>query len=56
MDLYNEQRTLVHSGPLARKNRTNDASDWHVWNDVELQLLDNYGRLPAMLPYQFLAR
>ncbi|KAF8575974.1 hypothetical protein K439DRAFT_1419330 [Ramaria rubella] len=37
MDLYNENRTLVHSGPLARRQET-----WNGWTDLEVGLLDNY--------------
>jgi RHO1 GDP-GTP exchange protein 1/2 len=40
MDLYDEKRTLVHSGVLARRQRSE--TDWHGWNDYFIALLDNY--------------
>ncbi|KAF8507665.1 hypothetical protein JB92DRAFT_2832700 [Gautieria morchelliformis] len=40
MDLYNENRTLIYSGPLARKQRS---EHWGGWTDLEVGLLDNYG-------------
>lgn len=39
MDLYNETRSLVHIGQLARKQR---ADNWSRWLDLEVALLDNY--------------
>lgn len=40
MDLYNENRTLINSGPLARRQRS---ENWSGWTDLEVGLLDNYG-------------
>ena len=40
MDLYHEDRTLVHSGTLARRQR--NETDWHGWNDIFVALLNNY--------------
>ena len=40
MDLYDDSRTLVYSGPLARKQRSE--MDWHGWNDYFVALLDNF--------------
>jgi hypothetical protein len=43
MDLYDEKRTLVHAGALARRS-----SDWSGWADHFVALLDNYrAYLPA---------
>ncbi|GJJ08649.1 hypothetical protein Clacol_002868 [Clathrus columnatus] len=39
MDLYNETRSLVYTGELARKQR---ADNWSKWMDLEVALLDNY--------------
>ena len=39
MDLYNESRTLVHSGTLARRIRSEMG---HTWSDLHVALLDNY--------------
>lgn len=41
MDLYNESRTLVHSGTLARRARGDVG---HSWVDLHVALLDNYGQ------------
>lgn len=38
MDLYDDSRTLIHSGPVAR--RVGDS--WHNWNDLLFALFDNY--------------
>ena len=40
MDLYDESRTLVHFGPLARRQRSD--ADWYGWADLMVALLDNY--------------
>lgn len=40
MDLYDDSRTLIHSGTLARRQRSE--IDWHGWNDYVVALLDNY--------------
>ena len=40
MDLYDDSRTLVYSGPLARRQRSE--TDWHGWNDYFVALLDNF--------------
>lgn len=40
MDLYDESRTLVHSGPLSRRQRSE--LDWYGWIDLTVALLDNY--------------
>jgi hypothetical protein len=37
MDLYDEKRTLVHAGVLARRDR-----DWCGWTEHFVALLDNY--------------
>ncbi|KAF5377347.1 hypothetical protein D9757_007993 [Collybiopsis confluens] len=46
MDLYDKGRTLVHSGPLSRRNRLEGsvASSWSSsgWTDLSAALLDNY--------------
>ena len=39
MDLYNESRTLVYSGTLARRMRSDVG---HAWVDLHVALLDNY--------------
>ena len=39
MDLYNESRTLVYSGTLARRMRSDVG---HTWVDLHVALLDNY--------------
>jgi len=39
MDLYNESRTLVYSGTLARRIRSDVG---HAWVDLHVALLDNY--------------
>jgi len=39
MDLYNESRTLVHSGTLGRRMRSEMG---HTWVDLYVALLDNY--------------
>ncbi|KZO91124.1 hypothetical protein CALVIDRAFT_531027 [Calocera viscosa TUFC12733] len=40
MDLYDEKRTLVHSGVLGRRRKTE--LNTHVWVDLYVGLLDNY--------------
>jgi RHO1 GDP-GTP exchange protein 1/2 len=45
MDLYDEARTLVYSGPLARRQRTE--LDWHGWHDLHVALLDNHRKFHA---------
>lgn len=40
MDLYDESRTLIHSGELARRQRSE--IDWHGWNDYFVALMDNF--------------
>ncbi|KDQ59244.1 hypothetical protein JAAARDRAFT_192767 [Jaapia argillacea MUCL 33604] len=40
MDLYEESRTLVYEGELARRQRSE--TDWHGWNDLYVALLDNH--------------
>lgn len=42
MDLYDENRTLNRSGPVARRQRSDH---WSGWTDLEVGLLDNYGNL-----------
>jgi hypothetical protein len=43
LDLYDDSRTLIHSGPLARlKSDTR-----HSWSDVFGALLDNYCTQPG---------
>ncbi|KAI0040258.1 hypothetical protein FA95DRAFT_1611936 [Auriscalpium vulgare] len=39
MDLYDDSRTLMHSGTLSRKQRSDS---WHAWTDLMGALLDNY--------------
>jgi hypothetical protein len=39
LDLYDESRTLVYSGPVSRRDRSE--IDWHGWNDMVAALLDN---------------
>ncbi|KAF9648739.1 hypothetical protein BDM02DRAFT_3155589 [Thelephora ganbajun] len=39
MDLYNESRSLVYSGTLARRMRSDMG---HTWVDLHVALLDNY--------------
>ena len=39
MDLYDDSRTLIYSGPLARKSRSDN---WHSWSELLVALLDNY--------------
>lgn len=39
MDLYNESRTLVYSGTLARRIKSDMG---HTWSDLHVALLDNY--------------
>ncbi|KAG1722954.1 uncharacterized protein EDB91DRAFT_1240160 [Suillus paluster] len=40
LDWYDESRSLVYSGPLARRSKSE--MDWHPWNDLFVALLDNY--------------
>jgi hypothetical protein len=40
MDLYDESRTLIHSGFLARRQRSE--TDWSGWHDYFVALLDNF--------------
>lgn len=40
MDLYDDSRTVVYSGALARRQRSE--TDWHGWNDYFIALLDNF--------------
>jgi hypothetical protein len=40
MDLYDEKRTVVHAGTLARRQRSE--TDWRGWNDYYVAILDNY--------------
>lgn len=40
LDWYNESRSLVYSGPVARKSKSE--MDWHPWTDLFVALLDNY--------------
>ncbi|KAG0706814.1 hypothetical protein DFH29DRAFT_900165 [Suillus ampliporus] len=40
LDWYNESRSLVYSGPLARRSKFE--MGWHSWNDLFVALLDNY--------------
>lgn len=41
MDLYDESRTLVYSGPISRRSRTE--SGWsESWSDETASLVDNY--------------
>lgn len=40
MDLYNEHRTMIHSGPIARKDK-NEAG-LPSWTDYTAVLLDHY--------------
>ena len=47
MDLYDDSRTLVYMGPLARRQRSE--LDWHGWNDYTVALLDNYCESPIFL-------
>ncbi|KIK63091.1 hypothetical protein GYMLUDRAFT_163599 [Collybiopsis luxurians FD-317 M1] len=46
MDLYDKGRTLVYSGPLSRRNRSEGSvtSSWSGsgWTDLSAALLDNY--------------
>lgn len=41
LDLYDESRTLVHSGPLARRY-TSRTEVTYTWVDLHVALLDNY--------------
>lgn len=40
LDWYNESRSLVYSGPVARRSKSE--MDWHPWTDLFVALLDNY--------------
>ncbi|KAG2157870.1 uncharacterized protein EDB93DRAFT_730686 [Suillus bovinus] len=40
LDWYNESRSLVYSGPVARRSKSE--MDWHPWTDLFVVLLDNY--------------
>ncbi|KIM84853.1 hypothetical protein PILCRDRAFT_817654 [Piloderma croceum F 1598] len=40
MNVYEESRTLVYSGSLTRRQRSE--TDWHGWNDYFVALLDNF--------------
>ncbi|EGN99254.1 hypothetical protein SERLA73DRAFT_168758 [Serpula lacrymans var. lacrymans S7.3] len=40
IDRYDESRSLVYSGPLARRSKSE--MDWHGWNDLLVVLFDNY--------------
>ncbi|KAL9714072.1 hypothetical protein Ac2012v2_002380 [Leucoagaricus gongylophorus] len=40
LDLYDQSRTLVHSGPVTRRIRSE--SGFHEWDDLVASLLDNY--------------
>lgn len=40
LDWYAESRSLVYSGPVARRSKSE--MDWHPWNDLFVALLDNY--------------
>lgn len=42
LDLYDDNRTLIHSGPLARRYKTDQ------WADLHVALLDNYRRSAFM--------
>lgn len=40
MDLYDDKRTLVYAGPLARRD-----SEWGGWTDHYVALLDNFCKI-----------
>jgi hypothetical protein len=40
LDWYSESRSLVYSGPVARRSKSE--MDWHPWSDLFVALLDNY--------------
>jgi hypothetical protein len=40
MDLYDESRTLIQIGTLARRQRSE--TDWSGWFDLTVALLDHY--------------
>ncbi|KAG6328251.1 hypothetical protein ID866_10838 [Astraeus odoratus] len=40
LDWYNDTRSLVHAGMLARRSRSE--MDWNPWFDLYVALLDNY--------------
>jgi hypothetical protein len=45
MDLYDKGRTLVYSGPLARRNRSDNSMTGSFssgWTDLSAALLDNF--------------
>lgn len=47
MDLYNESRSLVYSGTLARRIKSEMG---HTWVDLHVALLDNYRQFnPSIL-------
>lgn len=46
MDLYDDSRTLIYSGFLARRQRSE--TDWHGWNDYFVALLDNFCKKAAI--------
>jgi len=44
MDLYNESRSLVYTGPVIRRAKT-DTGFSEKWTDVVAALIDNYCKL-----------
>ncbi|KAG1805037.1 uncharacterized protein HD556DRAFT_1328030 [Suillus plorans] len=40
LDWYDDSRSLVYSGPVARRSKSE--MDWHPWTDLFAVLLDNY--------------
>lgn len=46
MDLYNESRSLVYSGTLGRRMRSDMG---HTWVDLHVALLDNYRQLNPLV-------
>ncbi|KAF5367381.1 hypothetical protein D9758_003697 [Tetrapyrgos nigripes] len=46
MDLYDKSRTLVYSGPVSRRNRSeNSVTGWSTWTELSAALMDNYCKL-----------
>jgi hypothetical protein len=47
LDWYNENRSLVYSGPVARRSKSE--MDWNPWTDLFVALLDNYRKFCVRL-------
>lgn len=50
LDRYTDSRSLIHSGTLARRSKSD--MDWNPWYDLYIALLDNYCGSPSYSFYR----